>query len=72
LAKQRISNLAQLQQRGNYLFPLEKIGAFVKGKKLSLDASQQLRFHAHHQLARKLFLWKKILSGKGFDRGSSR
>jgi hypothetical protein len=36
-------------------------------KRLSLDASQQICFHAHHQLARKLFLWKKILSGKGFD-----
>jgi hypothetical protein len=67
LAKQRISNLAQLQQRGNYLFPLKEIRAFIKGKKPSLDASQQIRFHAHHQLARMLFLWKKILSGKGFD-----
>ncbi len=66
LAKQRISNLAQLQQRGKYLFPLKEIGAFIKGKKLSLDASLQIRFHAHHQLARKLFLWKKILSGEGF------
>ncbi len=68
LAKQRISNLAQLQQRGNYLFPLEEIRAFIKGEKLSLDASQQIPFHAHHQLAKMLFLWKKILSGKGFDK----
>ncbi len=40
LAKQHISDLAQLQQRGNYLFPLKEIRAFIKGKKLSLDASQ--------------------------------
>jgi hypothetical protein len=67
LAKQRISNLAQLQQRGNYLFPLKEIRAFMKGEKFSLDTSQQIRFHAHHQLARMLFLWKKILSGEGFN-----
>jgi hypothetical protein len=67
LAKQRISDLAQLQQHRNYLFPLKEIGAFIKGKKLSLDASQQICFHAHHHLARKLFLRKKILSSKGFD-----
>jgi hypothetical protein len=68
LAKQRISNSAQLQQRRSYLFPLKKIGAFIKGKKLSLDASQQIRFHAYHQLARTLFLQKKILSGESFDK----
>ncbi len=68
LAKQRISNSAQLQQRRNYLFPLEEIRAFIKGKELSLDASQQIRFHAHHQLVRSLFLQKKILSGKGFNK----
>ncbi len=67
LAKQHISNSAQLQQGGNHLFPLKEIGAFVGGAKLSLDASQQIRFHAHRQLAMTLFLWKKILTGKGFD-----
>jgi hypothetical protein len=67
LAKQRISNSSQLQQHGNYLFPLEEIGAFIKGERLSLDTSQQIRFHAHHQLARTLFLRKKILFGEGFD-----
>jgi hypothetical protein len=67
LAKQRISNSAQLQQGGNHLFPLKEIGAFVGSAKLSLDAGQQIRFHAHRQLARTLFLRKKILTGKGFD-----
>ncbi len=40
LAKQRISNSTQLQQRGNYLFPLKEIKAFIKGEKLTLDACQ--------------------------------
>ncbi len=68
LAKQRISNSAQLQQGGNHLFPLKEIGAFVGGAKLSSDAGQQLRFQAHRQLTRMLFLRKKILTGEGFDK----
>jgi hypothetical protein len=68
LKKQRISNSAQLQQGENHLFPLEEIGGFVGSAKLSSDAGQQTRFHAHHQLARTLFLRKKILTGKGFDK----
>ncbi len=68
LAKQRISNLVQLQQQENSLFPLEPIGIFIKGTKLLPDTGQQIRFHTHHHLAMALFLWKKILSGKGFDK----
>jgi hypothetical protein len=55
----------QLQQDGNHLFPLEEL---VGGAKLSLDAGQQICFHAHRQLTRMLFLQKKILTGKGFDK----
>jgi hypothetical protein len=40
LAKQRISDLAQQQQRNNSLFPLEPIGVFMKGTKLSSDTGQ--------------------------------
>jgi hypothetical protein len=68
LAKQRISNLAQLQQQNNSLFPLEHIGVFIKGTKLSSDTGQLIRFHAHCQLARALFLRKKIVSCNGFDK----
>jgi hypothetical protein len=68
LAKQRISNSAQLQHRNNSLFPLEPISIFVKGTKLSPDTGQLIQFHAHHQLAKARFLQKKILSGKGFDK----
>ena len=31
------------------------------------DADQQIRFHAHWQLAKALFLWKKIPSGARFE-----
>ncbi len=68
LAKQRISNSAQLQQQDNPIFPLEPFGIFIKGAKLSSDTGQQIRFHAHRQLAKALFLRKKILSGEGFDK----
>jgi hypothetical protein len=59
LAKQRNSNLAQLQQRDNSLFPLEPIGVFIKGAKLLSDTGQLIQFHAHCQLAKALFLQKK-------------
>jgi hypothetical protein len=68
LAKQRISNLAQLQQQDNSLFPLKPIEVFIKGAKLSSDTGQQIRFHVHCQLAKAMFLRKKILSGKGFNK----
>ncbi len=68
LAKQRISNLAQQQQRNNSLFPLEPISVFIGGTKLSSDTCQLIQFHAHRQLAKALFLQKKILSGNGFHK----
>jgi hypothetical protein len=66
LAKQRISKSAQLHQQDSPLFPLERNSIFLKGAKLSSDAGQQIRFHMHCQLAKVLFLQKKILSGNGF------
>jgi hypothetical protein len=57
----------QLQQQDSHFFPLEPIGIFIKGAKLSSGAGQQIRFKAHHQLAKVLFLQKKILSGDGFE-----
>jgi hypothetical protein len=64
LAKQRISELAQLQHRDSSLFPLESIGIFIWGMKLLSDTGHQIRFHAHRQLAKVLFLWKNILDSK--------
>jgi hypothetical protein len=40
LAKQCISDLVQQQQGNNSLFPLEPIGVFMKGTKLSSDTGQ--------------------------------
>ncbi len=57
LAKQHISNLAQQQQRNNSLFPLEPIGVFIEGAKLSSDTGQLIQFQQ-----------KKIVSGNGFDK----
>jgi hypothetical protein len=52
LAKQRISESTQQQQQDSYLFPLEPIGIFIKGAKLSSGTGQQIRLHAHRQLAK--------------------
>jgi hypothetical protein len=46
LAKQRISNSAQLQQLGNYLFPLKEIGAFIKARSsLWMQVSKYASMH---------------------------
>jgi hypothetical protein len=67
LAKQRISRPVQQQQQNSYLFPLEPIGIFIKGAKLLSSTGQQICFHAHHQLAKALVLWKQILSSNGLE-----
>ncbi len=66
LAKQRISKFVQLQQQDSHLFPLEAIGIFIKGAKLSSDTGQQVCIQVHRQLVKALFLQKKILSGGRF------
>ncbi len=66
LAMQRISKSAQQQQQDSHLFSLEPVGIFIEGTKLSSNAGQQIRFHAHRQLAKALLLWKQILSSDGF------
>jgi hypothetical protein len=67
LAKQRVGKAGQLKHSDDSLFPLEPIGILIDGKKLSSEPGPQLRFHAHRQLAKALFLRKKILSERGFD-----
>ncbi len=46
---------------------MEPIGILIDGKKLSLEPGPQIRFHTHRQLAKALFLQKKILSKWDFD-----
>ncbi len=67
LAKQQLSDGEAKPKGGNQLFPLEPIGIFVGGEKLSSEAGPLLQFHAHCQLARSLFHWKKILSRDEFE-----
>ncbi len=56
LAKQRVGEAGQSKHSVDLLFPLEPIGIFIDGKKLSSEPGPQLRFHAHRQLAKALFL----------------
>jgi hypothetical protein len=67
LAKQRIGKSAQLKCQPNSLFPLKPIGIFITGTIFSSNLGQQLQSHIHRQLAKALFLRKKILSENGFD-----
>jgi hypothetical protein len=52
----------QSKHSGDLLFPLEPIGILIDGKKLISEPGPQQGFHAHQQLAKALFLWKKIIS----------
>jgi hypothetical protein len=61
-----VGEAGQSKHSGDLLFPLEPIGILIDGKKLSSEPGPQLRFHAHRQLAKALFLRKKILSERGF------
>jgi hypothetical protein len=54
LAKQRISESAKLKHQPSSLFPLEPIGIFIAGAKLSSYPGQQMQSHAHRQLATRL------------------
>jgi hypothetical protein len=49
------------------MFPLEPIGIFVRGEKMTSDTREQLRFWAHCQLAQPYYSNKVIISHKQFD-----
>jgi hypothetical protein len=67
LAKQRLADGGLKPKGGSKLFPLEPIGIFVGGEKLLSETGPLLRFHAHCQLARRLFHQKKILMKDEFE-----
>jgi hypothetical protein len=52
-AKQRIAIDGTEGSTAGRMFPLEPIGMFVQGGKLTSDTGDTLRFWAHRQLARK-------------------
>jgi hypothetical protein len=49
------------------MFPLEPIGLFVDGKKMTLETGNQIQFGAHHQLACEFYRNQNILSLVQFD-----
>jgi hypothetical protein len=49
------------------IFPLEPIGMFVNGEKMTSDTGEQLRFWAHHQLVQSYYYFQGILSHEQFD-----
>jgi hypothetical protein len=67
LAKQCLSDGVIEPKGGSQLFPLEPIGIFMGAEKLLSETGPLLQFHAHRQLARSLFHWKKILLHDKFE-----
>jgi hypothetical protein len=66
-AKQRIAMDGAEGPVLSRMFPLEPIGLFVEGEKMTSETGSQIRFWAHHQLAREYYRDQKILSHLQFD-----
>jgi hypothetical protein len=49
------------------MFPLELVGLFVGGQKMTLDTGDHIRFWAHHRLAQDYYQDRNILSNEQFD-----
>jgi hypothetical protein len=49
------------------MFPLESIGLFVRGEKITSDTGEQICFGAHRQLAKDFFNNRKILLHSQFE-----
>jgi hypothetical protein len=55
-------------QKSNHLFSLETLGIFIGRNELSSNTGDEICFHAHQQLAKALFLQKRVLDAEGFDK----
>ena len=66
-AKQRIALDGTGSETPERMFPLEPIGMFVQGVKLTSDTGDTLRFRAHRQLARTYYHSKGIILRDQFD-----
>jgi hypothetical protein len=66
-AKQRIAVDGIDSATPGWMFPLEPIGVFVKGEKMTSETGARIRFWAQHQLARTFYHDRKILSHDQFD-----
>jgi hypothetical protein len=49
------------------MFPLEPIGLFVRGQKMTSEMGGHIRYWAHHHLAKQYFQDHKLLSPEQFD-----
>jgi hypothetical protein len=67
IAKQRIAIDWSESGRSGRMFPLEPIGMFSQGEKLTSNTGKLLWFWAHRQLARTYYHSKGIISHDQFD-----
>jgi len=65
--KQRIAMDGAEGSASSRMFPLEPIGIFVGGEKMTSETGGQIRFWAHHQLAREYYRDQNILYSLQFD-----
>jgi hypothetical protein len=66
-AKQRIAMDGAEGSASSCMFPLEPIGIIVGAEKMTSETGGQIRFWAHHQLAREYYRDQNILSPLQFD-----
>ena len=66
-AKFRIATDGQDQSTPGRLFPLEMVGVYVQGEKMTSNTGGSIQYWAHHQLARNYNQMENILSHKQFD-----
>jgi hypothetical protein len=66
-AKQQIAIDGAEGATQGQMFPLEPIGSFIKGEKLTSETGDQLRFWAHLQLAGEFCTDQGILTNDQFD-----
>jgi hypothetical protein len=66
-AKQRIAIDGSGSYKSGRLFPLEPIGMFIQGEKLTSNTGKLLCFWAHRQLAREYYCSRDTISYDQFD-----
>jgi hypothetical protein len=66
-AKFRIAADGIKKPEQSRLFPLESVGVFVHGEKMTSDMGGSIRYWAHYQLAREYYHKHNILSHEQFD-----
>jgi hypothetical protein len=66
-AKFRIATDGQERPASGKLFPLESVGVYVRGEKMTSDTGESIRYWAHHQLAWQYYHEQRILSHKQYD-----